>query len=180
VPRTAVLLVAGGTLAACGHHLNPSINLLHGKVHIEDGRIEIDAGGDAAHVTADGRLTIRGQLVAVTEAQRAQLAGYYNAAAAVMSHALATGVAGVKVGAAAAGAVSDGIRKGDLSGVRGAVEARAGEVRREAMLICADLSAMCSAQDRVEAGLPAFKRYAIVSERDVTLCTPGLQQTPGS
>jgi hypothetical protein len=176
--RCAPLLAAVATLGACGHHMHPSINLLHGKVHVADGRLEINAGAGEADVSADGQLTIGGQPVAVTPGQRAQLVAYYRAAAAVMDHALATGVAGAKVGAAAAGAVTDGILKGDMSGVKDKVRTQADAVRRDALLICADLSAMRSAQETLNAGLPAFQPYAIVSPGDVTLCTTGLKETP--
>lgn len=183
--RTTTLLatvIAAAALAACGHSSTSDDRAAtSGSFNIQDEQVVITAKGvPEARVTADGRLTIDGQDVSLTEGQRAQLISYYNAATGVVGHAAETGAAGARVGAAAVSGVAAGLGKGDMSDLKANVEAQAATVRREALKICDNLADMRAAQDALAAQVEAFKPYAVVSARETTECANGLRQRPAS
>ena len=164
-----VLFVAAVALVACGHDTHVSIH--SGGLTLRDGRVVIrGSDGTEATVSKEGELAIAGQPVAVAEAERADLTRYYRAANDVVGHAAATGVAGAEVGATAASAVANGLAKGDMSEVRGKVEAQAEEVKRQALKLCDDIKEVRAAQEVLRAALPKFEPYAVVGEHDVVDC----------
>ncbi|HUO80310.1 MAG TPA: DUF2884 family protein [Steroidobacteraceae bacterium] len=183
--RTMTFVAAAtcvAVLAACGHSKPaPAAGPHSGSLRVEDGQVVIaGAGGGEARVSPDGRLTVGGADVSVTEGQRAQLANYYKAASAVFDHAVATGSAGAAVGAAAASGVASGLAKGDMSDLKAKVEAQAGEVRRQAAKMCESLKEARAAQDALAAQLPAFQPYAVISEKETADCARDLQRGPST
>jgi hypothetical protein len=172
--RSALLATATAltALAACGHSSPGSDVSLHdGALAVRNGQVVIaGANGTEARVSSDGRLTIGGEEVAVSDAQRAQLVTYAKAATAVVQDAAATGVAGAAVGATAANGIVAGLAKGDLSDLKTKIESQAGEVERQALKLCDDLMAMRAAQQALTAELAAFRPYAVISEHDAADC----------
>ena len=103
--RTTTLLAtvsvaAAIALAACGHSKSGADVSTHsGSFTIRDGQVIITSkGAPDALISPEGRLTIDGQAITLTEGQRAQLVTYFNAANGVVHQAAATGVAGAQVG----------------------------------------------------------------------------------
>jgi hypothetical protein len=177
--RSTTLLFAAGTLAAtlaaCGHHVDTGIHLHSGALTVANGQVVIEGqDGSQARISSTGQLTIGGQDIVVSDPQRAQLVAYFNAASGVKRHAVATGVAGAQVGVTAASEVVSGLAKGDMSGLKAKVESQAGEVKRQALKLCDDFTAVRAAQDALTAELAAFKPYAVVSERDTADCAKDL------
>jgi len=164
-----VLVVAAAMLAACDHDTHISIH--SGGLTLKDGRVVIQGtDGTEATVSKEGELAIAGTPVTVNEAERADLTRYYRAANDVVGHAAATGVAGAQVGATAASAVASGLAKGDMSEVKGKIEAQAEEVKRQALTLCDDIKEVRAAQEVLKGALPAFQPYAVVAEHDVVDC----------
>ena len=177
--RTIWRWLAAGTLtvalAGCGHDATPDVNVHWGGLNLRDGLVAIrGADGTEATVSADGQLAISGRAVAVSDAERTELARYFSSASAVVAHAKATGAAGAQVGVTAANAVVSGIMKGDMSELKSKVETQAGEVKRQALALCGDVGALRAAQEAVQAEVPAFRLYAIVAERDALDCARDL------
>ncbi|MBS0394554.1 MAG: DUF2884 family protein [Proteobacteria bacterium] len=175
--RSLVYLVAaaGGlaALAGCGRSdvtVVPS-GTAHGNLALRDGQVVLTASdGSQALIAKDGALTIRGAPVAVTDAQRADLARYYAGVDALIAHAGATGLAGAQVGVTAVSSVAEGLAKGDLSRVGSQVEAQARAVKQEAGALCGDLRALRAVQDALVASLQAFQPYAVVGAHDGEDC----------
>ena len=185
ITRTTALLVTAAlltALAACGHSSSskPAVNAHGGSMRMVDGQVVISGtDGTEARISPQGRLTIRDADVSVTEGQRAQLVSYYNAASGVYEHAASTGMAGAQVGVTAATSVASGLAKGDMSDVKAKIEAQAGEVKRQALKICDNLAEVRAAQDALSGQIPAFKPYAVVSERETADCARDLKNMPG-
>jgi hypothetical protein len=181
---TPLLAIVSATLAlaACGRSAtSPDVSLHAGSFNVRDGQVVISANpAPEARISSDGRLTIDGRDVAVSEVQRAELVSYYRAATGVLQQAIATGAAGAGVGAAAVSGIAAGFAKGDLSELKGKVEAQANVVRHEAMKICENLADLRTAQDALAAQLPAFQPYAVVSAHEAASCAEDLQQHPAS
>jgi hypothetical protein len=174
--RSALLALSAATLVACGHPTTSSVSLHNGGLSLRDGQVVIDGpGGSQARISSTGQLVIGGHEVAVSGAQRAELVRYHSAASAVVSHAVATGAAGAAVGVAAVTSVASGLAKGDMSEVKAKVETQADELKRQALKMCDDLTAMRAAQDALSAGLEAFRPYAVVSARDAADCARDLR-----
>ena len=171
IRTTPALLVAVGLLqlSACDSHVD---------VHTDGGRMTFDgndlllAGKDSvkARITPDGSLSIGANPVAVSAEQRAELVRVQQSAHLIIRHGIDTGKAGVKVGAAAAGAALEGIAKGDTTDIEAKVEASVKTVREAAGRLCEDLAAMRAAEQAVAATLPAFSPYVTVSDGDVADC----------
>ncbi|HUO95927.1 MAG TPA: hypothetical protein VMT92_06815 [Steroidobacteraceae bacterium] len=174
-----VLLVLIAALAACDHDSHISIHT--GGLTLKDGRVVIHGSdGTEATVSKEGEFSIAGKPIGVTEGERADLTRYYRAANDVVGHAAATGVAGAKVGVTAADAVVTGLAKGDMSEVKGKVQAQAEEVKRQALKLCDDIKEVRAAQEVLRAALPAFQPYAVVGEHDVTDCGKDVHDAGGS
>jgi Protein of unknown function (DUF2884) len=183
--RTTTYLATAGfaialALAACGRSsTSPDVSRHVGSFNLRDGAVVISAAAaPEARVASDGRLTIDGRDVAVSDAQRAALVRYYDAATGVLQSAMATGAAGAEVGQAAASGVAAGLAKGDVSDLKAKVEAQAEDVRRQATKICESLAEVRAAQDALAAQLPAFGPYTVVSAEETASCAESLQQRP--
>lgn len=133
------------------------------------------AGQPEARIEAGGKLLVDGREVAVNEAQRAELVAYHAAAMQLRESAKDTGIAGARVGVAAAGAVLEGLAKGDPDSIGPKVEAEAAKVKQVAGKVCDDLAAIHKAQQALAADLEAFRPYAAVKESDVTECRDGVR-----
>jgi hypothetical protein len=169
--RLAILSAAvGAALAGCGEPAT-SFSFAHGAVRVRGSDVTILRGGAPdAHLSADGSLTIGSGPVTLTPEQRAQIQSYHSAALAIRSDALATGKAGAEVGAAAAKEAVSGLLHGDTSQIGARVEAKAKEVKRQALGLCNDLATVRSAQQSLRSTLAAFEPYAVVQEAEVSDC----------
>jgi hypothetical protein len=162
----AVLLVAA---SACGDHSGSRVATTGesglGALHVGDGGVTITRrGGPDARISADGRLTVGSQEVAVNDAQRAQLVAYYASATALVEHAKATGRAGAAVGAAAVTEVVSGLVKGDTSQIGAKVELKANAVKQEARMLCDAAASLRATQSALSADLIAFRPYAVIRD----------------
>lgn len=179
---------AAATLAACGRSepdpapppdaaesaLAAVINV--GALALAGDAITIRSPGHPqARIEAGGRLFVDGKEVAVTEAQRTGLEAYHTRAMQLREEARDTGIAGAQVGIAAAGAVIEGLAKGDASGIRPKVEAEAGKVKQAALEVCRSLAALRDTQETLAAGLEAFRPYATIDAEDVAKCSEGVE-----
>lgn len=181
---SALALTVAATLAACGRSepeppagrdladdsaLTAVINIA--GLALSGDQVRIRASGQPeARIEAGGRLLVDGQEIPVNDAQRAELVAYHTAAMQLRENAKQTGIAGAKVGIAAAGAVLEGLASGDPDSIGPKVEAEAEKVKEVALRICDDLAALKTAQDALAADLEAFRPYAAIDEDDVDGC----------
>jgi hypothetical protein len=187
ITRTTTFLIGTAvlaTLTACGHSTSPSSGsvVAHGgSLRMADGQVIISGSdGTEARISPEGRLTIGSGNVTVSDGERAQLVAYYNAASAVYEHGAATGMAGAQLGMTAASGAASGLANGDMSDMKAKVAAQAGEVKRQALKICENLNEVRAAQDALAGQIPAFKPYAVVSERETSDCARDTKNIPGN
>lgn len=195
VLASAIALATAAALAACGRSepetaarpaaddgaLSAVINI--GTLALSGDTVRIRAAGQPeARIEVGGKLLVDGREVPVTDAQRAELVAYHGAAMQLRENAKQTGIAGAKVGVAAAGAVLEGLAKGDPDSIGPKVEAEAAKVKQAALKVCVDLAALRTAQDKLAADLEAFRPYATVEESDVAGCREGVKvdEAPGA
>jgi hypothetical protein len=170
---TMLVLLATG-IAGCGDH-SESISLARGSLSVSSAEVRIaSSAGPDAHLTSDGRLLIGADDVALDAAARTAALAYFGAAQAITGHALETGKAGAEVGVAAAKEALNGIANGDTSHIGEHVEAKAADVARAALKICADIDALRTAQDALAADVARFRPYAVASVGDVSDCRKDL------
>lgn len=115
-----------------------------------------------AKITAAGDLTIAGQAIATTPAQRLLLQRYYAQVHGIRGDAIATGKQGVALAGKAISEVVGGLMAGDPDRISKRVEAEAGKVEASAAQICVRLGAIRTAQEALVAELPAFRPYATI------------------
>lgn len=159
------------TLAAC----SPGI---HGKfgynVTFDNGELVSHAPGHPdANISADGSLKIGGKAVATTPQQRALLRDYYAQSKSAIDAGVATGKAGVKLGAHA---VSEAIKSafaGDSAAADKALDAQSNAINASAEKLCTDIRQLHDTQQAIAAELPAFKPYNAIGGTtcDVTTTT---------
>ena len=156
-------------LAGCGRTGN-DIAFQHIRV-LDAGHIAVHAhDGPDAIVAADGGLSIAGQPVPTTPAQRILLKQYFSAAVALRDDALATGLAGAATAGQAIGSVVAGLASGDTAKIGPEIEARAARVEAKAAKICSDLAEIRVRQDAIAAELAAFRPYALLTREQVAQC----------
>ena len=166
----AVAGAAISGLAGCGHR-NGWITLAHGAVTVSDREVRIHrSGGPDATIRDGGELTIGTEPVVLSTDQKAAAAAYYAAAIATGKHRIETGKAGADAGMAAAKEVVNGLVHGDTSQIGPRVEAKANEVKRQALHICEDLATLRVSQETLAGSLTAFQPYAVITAGDVAGC----------
>jgi hypothetical protein len=168
----AACTALAGALAACSHD-SDYISLAHGKLHVHPHEHAVTIaprGQPDARMTADGALRIGADDIAVSAEQRAEVTRYVSAAMAFSDHAVATGKAGAATGVAAVTAVVHGLANGDTSKIGATVEAKADEVRKQALNLCDDIAGMRGAQDALAASLEAFRPYAVLAADEAKGC----------
>ncbi len=165
----AVLLAA--TLSAC----SPGI---HGKfgynVTFNNGQLVSHAPGHPdATISADGSLRIGGKAVATTPQQRALLRDYYAQSKSAIDAGVATGKAGVKLGAHAASEAIKSIFAGDSSSVDKTLDAQSNAINASAQKLCTDIRQLHAIEQSIAAQLPAFKPYDAIGGTtcDITTTT---------
>lgn len=150
---------------------NVPMNNGHGKI-VDDGDsiIHSDAGGKA-RITADGRLSINGKPVPVTESQKTQLTEY---AATVKDIEIKNAQLGKDAAGFAAGIVADvfsGLFTGeDQDKIDNQAQARAHTFKQKTLPLCKDVQDLQYIQDGLAAGIAAFKPYAVIENTDAHDC----------
>jgi len=145
-------------------HLN-QINKTQFAVHRE--------GGPDAIVSKTGELSIAGATVNLDPAQRALVARYFDNAIALRDDGFATGMAGASTAITALSSVVTGLASGEPDKIGSDVEAKAAQLDAKALKVCGDLHDLAATQNALSASLPAFKPYALISEKDVDECRKG-------
>ena len=141
-----------------------------------DGYIAVHAPGRPdADISAAGGLSIEGNNVAVTDAQRDLLKHYYTSAFALRDHGIATGKAGAKVASTAISSVVKGLSSGNTSNIDSEVNASAAKVEAVAENICLDLQQIQVTQDALASQLDAFRPYAVIKGNKVDDCSRDLK-----
>lgn len=171
------------TVVASGDHVTVSRSLqlgdlVRGKLRLENGdvRIHVDGAPDAT-ISADGRLQIGQQPIAVDAVQQQLLRQYYGNTSAIAADGLATGKAGAEVGEQAVKSVTTRLLSGEPDRIQQDIDAKARLVTAAAAKICQDLSKLQAVQDQLAAQLPAFKAYGGgVMASDVDDCTKGVNK----
>lgn len=134
------------------------------------GAVEIAGTGPNARISGDGTLTIDGQPVPVSDAQRRNLVAYHRTANSLRANGIATGRAGVDVAKTAVTEVISGLAKGDTAGIEKSVEAKAETVKAAALKLCDDVATLRALQDDIAAEVEAFRPYAFIGILDVADC----------
>lgn len=172
------ILTLCGLLAACGNHSDDEVTIGgHGgmvNVHMgfENGQVALHAqDAPTAVISAAGDLQIDQQPVAVNQAQRELLKSYYENAMMIRTDGIATGKAGVAVGAQALKSVATRLASGNPDQIQQDIDAKTKLVKDAALKICHDLGNIKSTQDQLVAQLPAFKPYGnVIGGDDVNDC----------
>jgi hypothetical protein len=153
-------------------------DLVRGKLRLEVGDVRIHAdGAPDATISADGKLQIGQQAIAVDALQQQLLQQYYGNASAIAADGLATGKAGAEVGEQAAKSVATRLLSGEPDRIQQDIEAKTKLVTAAAAKICQDLGKLQAVQDQLAVQLPAFKPYGgVVMASDVDDCTKGVNK----
>lgn len=130
-----------------------------------------DSGLPTAKITPDGNFIIAGKTVAITPEQRNALLEYRKQLVAVAAQGIAIGKQGAQLGINAAGtAIAAALSGKSDEEIQKQVESQTSGIRQAAAKICDRLPALMSEQQKLAAVLPAFKRYATMTQQDVTDC----------
>lgn len=152
------------TLAAC----SPGINLLGHRITFDSSGMLVHAAGQPnAHVSADGDLSIKGKVVAVTPAQRELLQRYYQQAHTVMDSGTAVGKQGIDMAKSGIDQAVASIFSKDSSAAEKQLNAQSQKIETAADTLCSGVRALGVTEHAIAASLPAFKPYV---GRDQTQC----------
>ena len=159
---------ASMSLAACVQYDDGSV-FQHLSIRGDTVVAHSRAGTDAI-IASSGDLSIDGKPVQITPAQRKLLQGYNRDVLALRTDGIATGKQGARTGAAAIGAVIEGLGSGRPDEIDAKVERQASQVEALASKICLDLAGIRSAQEAIVGEIPAFKSYATIEIQQVKDC----------
>ena len=123
-----------------------------------------------AQISPAGDLLVDGKAVDVTPAQRAMLLEYRGQILGIAEAGMAIGAKGADLAGDAIGEAIGSIFSGDTEKMEQRVEARAEQLKQEAMVLCGRLPAMLATQRKLSDSLPAFKPYATMTQDDVDDC----------
>ncbi len=150
---------------------NVLMNNGNGEI-VDDGDIIIhsDEGGKA-RITADGKLSINGKAVSVTESQKTQLMEYVATIKGIE-------IQGAQLGKDAAGFAANivadvfsGLFTGeDQDKIDNQTQARAHTFKQKTLPLCKDVQVLKSIQAGLAAGIAAFKPYAVIKNTDAHDC----------
>lgn len=138
----------------------------------DDGDIIIhsDKGGKA-RITADGRLSINGKAVSVTESQKIQLTEYVATVKDIESKGAQLGKDAAGFAAGIVANVFSGLFMGeDQDKIDNQAQARAHIFKQKALPLCKDVQNLKHIQDGLAAGIAAFKAYAVIKNTDAHDC----------
>lgn len=169
----AVLTACSGGAGGDVQVFGGSTDTINSHITLHNGSVTIKADGvPDAMVDASGQLSVNGQNVQETDAQRALLQRYNASAQAMREHAMAAGKAGVATATQAMSAAASKMIGSDSAEQAAAkTEAAADNVRQAAAKICDDLADMKAAQDALATQMDAFKPYsAVLDEANITKC----------
>lgn len=181
LPLAAVLL----GVAACGdsHPVTATVTIDaksdaghykpgDGKIDLDGDSVRIVAGGtdDVARVGSDGGLRIGDKPVETSAAATTALRQYYADAVAVENHGLAIGVAGAKFGVATVKDVFHGLLTGTAEEAGKRADEGAKALVAKVKALCDRVDSMYKAQQTAAGEAPAFKPYAVISQRQVDDC----------
>lgn len=143
---------------------NINVNGKHyGRKHDNDNRSK-------AEITPKGDLLVDGKAVAVTPGQRAMLLDYRGQIIGIAEIGMSLGSKGAELAGTAIKESLGALFSGDTDEVERRVEAEAGKLKAEAMLICQKLPPMLATQQKLAVSLPEFKPYATMTRHDVDDC----------
>ena len=141
------------------------------SIQMHDGRIALHKiGAPEADITVAGDLSIDGNPVVVTAAQRDLLKQYYAQVLLVRSAGIATGKAGASMAGHALGTVASDLIHGKPDSIGPTIDAQAKQVEAKAMSICNDITVLQARQNAIANALPAFKPYASIAGRKDADC----------
>ena len=156
-----------------GAALLPLAAVPAGAVHIEmdtgdadieiEGRdVVIETAGREARITHDGRLLVDGRQVRVDAAQQRDLVRYNGSMHWIEDTAIDMGVQGAGLAAVAVAEALAAIVHRDEDRAERRVEARAEELKESARELCATVRRLETLQNRLAAGVPAFRPFAVL------------------
>jgi len=123
-----------------------------------------------AVITPAGDLKLDDRTVTTTDAQRQAMTAYRKQLQALTLQGIEVGKAGAQLGVDAASEAIRGIFNGDTDKIGDKVEAKADEIRKQAMKLCDSVESLRVAQDAAIVVVPEFKPYGGIDQYDVTNC----------
>lgn len=157
-------------LAACSGG-GPDDSGVFRHFSIRDSAVAVHAPGlQDALVDASGTLSLEGQTVPTTPAQRALLASYNADVLTLRRQAIEVGKAGIRTAGKAIGSVVAGLASGNPDSIGPKVEARADDVRKDVTAMCATLRDVRAKQDAIADQLAPFRPYATLTAAEVDDC----------
>lgn len=145
---------------------NIDVNSIHigGSRHGEGTRSK-------AQITPQGDLLIDGKKVAATPEQHAMLLDYRGQIVGIAEAGMEIGTQGADLGVNAAAEALRGAFSGKSDKeIEAAIKPQTDKIRAAAAKLCQRLPALLSAQQKLAAGMPAFKPYATMKQEDVKDC----------
>lgn len=153
----AGIVLIGATLAAC----SPGINTLGNRITFDSNGMVVHALGQPdAHVSRDGSLSIGGNTVAVTAAQRQLLKRYYVEAIATMDSGEAMGKHGITMAERGIGDAIASIFHRDSATAEKRMDAESQKIETAATALCTDIKTLGATQKEIASEIPAFAPYA--------------------
>ncbi|MEA9578216.1 DUF2884 family protein [Xanthomonas nasturtii] len=167
-------VLVGALLVGCG---KPEV-AVDGSAHIQGSGVTFDGKSltlkrdtlPAATIGMDGTLSIGGKPVALNDAQRQAMRGYYAQVQAVANKGIDIGTQGAAFGAHAAGEALKGVLSGNVEKMGDKIQADGEAFKQNALRICDQLSKLRTAQDAAVQLVPAFAPYSTLTQHDVDDC----------
>lgn len=161
-------------VSAQGHEMDVDVHYdSDHDIHIRNGNvvIDLDNTNNEATITQTGQLFINGRNIPVTGQQKDQLAAYVSTVKDIESRGIQIGKDAISFSADIVGEVFADLFSGDDDkAIDQNTKARTHQFKQKILPICDDVAALIKIQDELNAGIPAFRPYAVVKDKDAADC----------
>lgn len=123
-----------------------------------------------AEITPAGDLLVDGKPVEVDAAERALLLTYREQITGVALAGANIGLQGANLATKAMGEAFRGIFSGDTGEMEARIEAEAGKIQAQVVVLCDQLAPLLETQQALAASIPELEPYATMTQEDVDEC----------
>lgn len=171
IAATLALCAAAPGAAAHRFHAGAWLAANQGIILDEGAAVIHGRDGGTARIAADGTLYIEGESVAVSAAQKRQLARYVATVKDIERRGLELGAAAGDFAAGLVGEVFAALLTGaDAEDIDRKAESRSHAFAGEALSICRDMQQLKRIQDQLATAIAAFRPYAVIAGKDAADC----------
>jgi hypothetical protein len=155
----------------------PGINTLGNRITFDPNGMVVHAAGQPdARVGRDGNLSIGGNTVAVTPAQRQLLKRYYVEAIATMDSGEAMGKHGIAMAERGIGDAIASVFHRDSATADKRMDAESQKIETAATALCTDIKTLGATQKEIAAEIPEFAPYASGDQLRCEVTRPSRQR----